>query len=72
MLLVSLLHICTKFQVFIIGLAGFRPSEKAKLSMGSPKDPNCGKFNPLSINVPLLYPMMFSGVIEVEHWLKMG
>ena len=38
-------------------------------------------FNPFSTNVPLLYPLktsenigflMFLGVIEVEHWLKMG
>ena len=35
-------------------------------------------FNPFSTNVPLLYPLetsgflMFSGRIEVEHWLKMG
>ena len=28
-------------------------------------------FNPFSTNVPLLHPL-FSGVIEVEHWLKMG
>ena len=34
--------------------------------------------NPFSTNVPLLYPLktegflMFSGDIEVEHWLKLG
>ena len=28
-------------------------------------------FNPFSTNVPLLYFLMFSGGIEVEHWLKM-
>ena len=40
----------------------------------------CLNINPFSTNVPLLYPLktsenrrlMFSGSIEVEHWLKMG
>ena len=36
------------------------------------------KFNPFSTNVSLIYPLktsgflMFSGGMEVEHWLKMG
>ena len=37
------LYIRTKLHVFSICLAGFRPSETARLSVTSPKDPNWGK-----------------------------